>query len=87
MHCYSQMPGFQDPFPGDAEDADAPVMPSDFDIAITRSVPLIDDFDDFDPALSPMKTSGCRSETRMRFNLDARELIHGLKGRSSPRTG
>jgi hypothetical protein len=69
------------------EDADTPVMPSNFDVAITRSVLLIHDFDDFDPALTPMKTSGRRSEIRMTFNLDAHELIHGFNDRSSPRTG
>jgi hypothetical protein len=69
------------------EDAGTPVMPSNFDVAITRFVPLIHDFDDFDPALSPMKTSGCRSEIRMRFSFDAHELIAGFNDRSSPRTG
>jgi hypothetical protein len=60
-------------------------MPSNFDVAITRSVPLIQDFDDFDAALSPMKTSGRRSEIRMRFNLDAHELIYGFNDRSKDR--
>ena len=62
-------------------------MSSNFDVAITRSVPLIHDFDDFDPALSPIETSGSRSEIRMRFNFDAHKLIHGFNDRSSPRTG
>jgi heat shock protein HtpX len=51
-----------------------PISRDNFSSAATRH-----DFDDFDPALSPMKTSG------MRFNLDTHELIHGF--RSSPRTG
>ena len=66
---------------------DTTLMPSDFDVAITRSVPLIHDFDDFDPALSPTKTSGRRSEIRMSLDLDAHELIYGFKNRSSPGTG
>ena len=51
--------------------SDFTVMPSDFDVAIIRSVPLIDDFDDVDPTLAPIKTSRRRSEIRMMFNLNA----------------
>jgi hypothetical protein len=69
------------------KDAHTPVVPFDFDVAITRSVPLIDDFDDFDPARSPIKTSGRPSEIRKRLNLDAHELLHEFNDRSSPGTG
>ena len=59
----------------EAEDVHTAVMCSDFDVAIIRSAPLIDDFDDVDPTLSPKKTSGRRSEIRMRLNLNAHEFI------------
>ena len=58
----------------EAEDVHTAVMCSDFDVAIII-VPLIHDFDDVDPTLSPKKTSGRRSEIRMRLNLNAHELI------------
>src|SRR5262245_59512719 len=63
-------------------------MPSDFDVAIAGSVPLIDDFDDVDPTLAPINTLGRRSEIRMRLEcilqclarLDSKEFtpLHGL---------
>ena len=40
------------------EDARAIVSPSDFDVAIAGSVPLIHDFYDVDPTLAPVKTLG-----------------------------
>jgi hypothetical protein len=45
----------------DPEDVRAIVMPSDFDVPIAGSVPLIHDLDDVDPTLAPVKTSRCRS--------------------------
>jgi hypothetical protein len=60
------------------EDVHAIVMPSDFDITIAGSVPLIRDFYDVDPTLAPIKTSGRRSEIRMRLDLNAHELIDGI---------
>src|SRR5262249_40229021 len=64
------------------------VPPSDFDVAIAGSVPLIDDFDDVDPTLAPINTLGRRSEIRMRLEcilqclarLDSKEFtpLHGL---------
>src|SRR5262245_39678034 len=63
-------------------------MPSDFDVAIAGSVPLIHDFDDVDPTPAPINTSGRRSEIRMRLEcilqrlarLDSKEFtpLHGL---------
>jgi hypothetical protein len=55
----------------EAEDVHAAVMCFDFDISIPRSIPLIDDFDDLDPTLAPIKTSRWRLEIRMRVNLNA----------------
>jgi hypothetical protein len=60
------------------EDVHAMVMPSDFDVAIARSVPLIHDFYDIDPTRAPIKTSGRCSEIRMRLDLNAHELTHGI---------
>ncbi len=53
-------------------------MASDFDITIAGSVPLIHGFYDVDPTLAPIKTSGRRSETRLRLDLNAHELIDGI---------
>src|SRR6516225_6569563 len=60
------------------EDVHAIVMPSDFDITIAGSVPLIHNFYDVDPTLAPIKTSGRRSEICMRLDLNAHELTHGI---------
>jgi hypothetical protein len=60
------------------EDVHAIVMTSDSDITIAGSVPLIHDFYDVDPTLAPIKTSGRRSEIRMRLDLNAHELIDGI---------
>jgi hypothetical protein len=60
------------------KDVHAVVMPSDFDVAIAGSVPLIHDFCDVDPTLAPIKTSGRRSEIRMRLDLNAHQLIDGI---------
>jgi hypothetical protein len=65
------------------EDIHATVTSSDFDVAIAGSVPLIDDLDDVDPTLAPIKTSRRRSEVRMMFNLDTHALIQGIRGRDS----
>jgi hypothetical protein len=56
-------------------------MSFDFDVAIAGSAPLIHNFDDVDPTLAPIKTSGRRSKIRMRLNLNARELIYGIRRR------
>jgi hypothetical protein len=53
------------------EDVHAIVMPSDFDIPIAGSVPLIHDFYDVDPTLAPIKSSGRRPEIRMTLDLNA----------------
>src|SRR5260370_36444572 len=58
------------------EDIHAVVMPSDIDVAIAGSVPLIHNFCDVDPTLAPIKTSGCRFEISMRLDLNAHELFH-----------
>ena len=60
------------------EDVHAIVTPSDFDVTIAGSVPLIHDFYDVDPTLAPIKTSGRRSEIRMRLDFNAHELIDGI---------
>jgi hypothetical protein len=60
----------------EAEDVHTAVMPSDFDVAIAGSIPLIYDFDDVDPTLTPIKTSRRRSEIRMRLDLNAHELLN-----------
>ena len=65
------------------EDVHAIVMPSDFDIAIAGSVPLIHDFYDVDPTLAPIKTLGNCAEIRMKLDLNAHQLIHGIRGRDS----
>ena len=57
------------------EDVHAIVVPSDFDITIAGSVPLIHDFYDVDPTVTPIKSSGRSPEIRMRLDLNARELI------------
>jgi len=57
------------------EDIHAIVTSSDFDVPIAGSVPLIDDLDDVDPKLAPIKTSRRRSEVRMMFNLNTHALI------------
>jgi hypothetical protein len=53
------------------EDVQAIVIRSDFDVAIAGSVPLIHDFYDVDPTLSPKKTAGRSPEIRMRLDLNA----------------
>jgi hypothetical protein len=53
------------------EDVHAIVLPSDFDVAIAGSVPLIHDFYDVDPTLAPIKPSGRRPEICMRLDLNA----------------
>ena len=62
-------------------------MPSDFDVAITRSVPLIHDFYDVDPTVAAIKASGRRSEIRMRLDLNAHELIDGITRSDRPILG
>jgi hypothetical protein len=52
------------------EDVHAIVMRFDFDVAIAGSVPLVHDFCDVDPTLSPKKTAGRRFEIRMMLNLN-----------------
>jgi hypothetical protein len=69
------------------EDVHAIVTRSDFDVAIAGSVPLIHDFHDVDPTPAPIKTSGCRSENRMRLDLNAHDWIIGLPARGSPILG
>jgi hypothetical protein len=59
----------------EAQDVHATVMPSDFDVAIAGSIPLIYDFDDVDLTLAAIKTLGHRSEIRMRLDLNAHELL------------
>jgi hypothetical protein len=54
-------------------------MSSHFDVAIAGSVSLIYDFDDVDPALAPIKAPRCRSEIRMRLNLNTHELIQRIR--------
>jgi hypothetical protein len=58
-----------------------------FDVAIAGSVPLIHDLDDVDPTLTPIKTSGCRFEIRMRLDLNAHDWIMVLPARGSPILG
>jgi hypothetical protein len=58
-----------------SDNAHTTLMASNFDVEIVRSVPLIHDFDDFDPPLSTIKTSGRRSAIRVRLNLNAHVLI------------
>ena len=58
-------------------------MPSDFDVVIAGSVPLIHDFYDVDPTLAPIKTLGNCAEIRMKLDLNAHQLIHGIRGRDS----
>src|SRR6516164_10802687 len=65
------------------EDVHAIVIRSDFDVPIAGSVPLIHDFYDVDPTLTPIKPSGRRPEIRMRLDLNAHQLIHGIRGRDS----
>jgi len=65
-------------FVGNTTCLHAIVMPSDFDITIAGSVQLIHDFYDVDPTLAPIKTSGRRSEIRMRLDLNPHELIDGI---------
>ena len=60
------------------ENVHAIVIRSDFDVPIAGSVPLIHDLYDVDPTLAPIKTSGRRSEIRMRLDLNALELIDGI---------
>jgi hypothetical protein len=55
----------------ESDDAHTTVMTPDFDVEIVWSVPLIHDFDDFDPPLSPIKASGRRCAIRIRLNLNA----------------
>jgi hypothetical protein len=55
------------------EDLHAIVIRSDFDVAIAGSVPLIHDFYNVDPMLTPIKTSGCRFEIRMRLDLNGHD--------------
>ena len=55
----------------EAKDVDATVMSSDFDVAIARSKPLVDDFDDIDPTPAPKKGLWHGAEIRMRGNLNA----------------
>jgi hypothetical protein len=69
------------------EDVHAIVMPSDFEITIAGSVPLIHDFYDVDPTLAPIKTSGCRFEIRMRLDLNAHDWIHGITRSRRPILG
>jgi hypothetical protein len=66
------------------EDVHAIVMSSDFDVPIAGSVPLIHDFYDVDPTLAPIKTSGRRSEIRMRLDLNAHALIDGITRSDGP---
>ena len=61
------------------EDVLAIVIRSDVDVPIAGSVPLIHDFYDVDPTLTPIKPS----EIRMRVDLNAHQLIHGIRGRDS----
>jgi len=57
----------------EAEDIHTIVMRSDFDVTIIGSVPLIHDFDDVDPTLAPIKTSGRRVVIRMGLDLNAHD--------------
>ena len=62
----------------EAKDADATVMSSDFDVAIARSKPLVDDFDDIDPTPAPRKGLWHGAEICMRGNLNAHESLFYL---------
>ena len=55
----------QRPFAADfsePQDVNAAIIGFGFNVAIVGSVPLIDHFDDANPALAPIKTSRRRSE-------------------------
>jgi hypothetical protein len=62
----------------EAEDVHAAVVCFDFDVSIPGSIPLIDDFDDLDPTLAPIKSSRYRLEIRMRANLNAHDALFYL---------
>jgi hypothetical protein len=55
----------------DREDVKAIVIRYEFDVTIAGSVPLIRDFYDVDPTLSPEKTAGRSPKIRMRLDLNA----------------
>jgi hypothetical protein len=58
-------------------------MSSDFDVAIARPVPLINDFDDVDPTIATINSSGRRSEIRMRLDLNTHPKAVALAGLTS----
>jgi hypothetical protein len=75
-HDHDYLPAITDFI--EAKDVDATVMSSDFDVAIARSKPLVNDFDDIDPTPAPRKGLWHRAEIRMRGNLNAHESLFYL---------
>jgi hypothetical protein len=52
------------------ENIDATVMPSDFDVSIAGSVPLVGNFNDVDPTLASIETAGYCLKILMCFDLN-----------------
>ncbi len=59
----------------EAEDVHVAVVSFDFDVAIPGSMPLIDNFEDRYPTLTPTKSSRHCLEARVRVNLNAHDFF------------